>query len=95
MDSEMNTMLRHMAYSVKQLARMLESDRHVTVQMSKIVQSIDADQPFDSETALLQHSETVFKSITSYLNSLASLEDTVAQQLSYAVQVLKEQEDGE
>jgi GTP1/Obg family GTP-binding protein len=81
---QMTAMIKHMAVSQQEMAKILEAERHVAVRLAQLVQDIPS---FEGIEALTEASLTVTKNIAAYLNSLADFEDALADNL---VVVLKE-----
>lgn len=77
-----------MSHSQQQMARVIDSQRHVAVRMSQIVHNLpDSEPDFEGVSGIIENSSRVNKSIISYLNSIADLEEAIADNL---VQVIKE-----
>lgn len=92
MQDQITSILEHMAKSQHELARTLEAKREVIAHMAKMVSEIPDQHPsFGEIEALMEHSLSITKGITSYLNSLAELEDAIADNLSPIVKAMKEQ----
>lgn len=81
--NKVNEMLNHMSFSHQQLARIIDSQRHVAVRMSQIVHDLpDCDPDFGGVSGIMENSGRVNKSIISYLHSIAELEEAIAESLS-------------
>ncbi|NOV04253.1 hypothetical protein [Paenibacillus planticolens] len=92
MQEQITSILEHMAKSQHEMARTLEAKREVVVHMAKMVSEIPDHNPtFGEIEALMEHSLSITKGISSYLNSLAELEDAIADTLSPIVKAMKEQ----
>ncbi len=80
----------HLSQSYQQLARILDAKRHITMRMAELVHSLPDVHPQLGELGgLLDYSAQVTKSVVGYLNSLAELEDTVAESLTSVMQAEK------
>ncbi|MHA0857012.1 nucleoside-diphosphate sugar epimerase [Paenibacillus sp. CMAA1364] len=88
MQNKITEMVTHISHSHQQMARVIDSQRHVAVRMSQIVHSLpDANPDFQGVDGIIESSSRVNKSIISYLNSIAELEESIAESLT---QVMKE-----
>lgn len=91
MQDQITSILEHMAKSQHELARTLEAKRFVVAHMAMMVEQIPDQNPsFGEIAALMEHSLGVTKGITNYLNSLADLEDAIADNLAPIVKAMKE-----
>ncbi|MBD0381606.1 hypothetical protein [Paenibacillus sedimenti] len=91
MQDQITSILNHMAKSQQEMARTLEAKRFIVAHMaSMVVQIPDRDPSFGEIESLVEHSLEVTKGITSYLNSLADLEDALADNLAPIVKAMKE-----
>jgi methyl-accepting chemotaxis protein len=89
--NQITEMVHHMANSHEQMANIIEAKRHVAVHLSSLNHQISQADPNMGEIqSLMEHSLLVTKSITSYLNSLADLEDALAENL---ICIMKEMSD--
>ncbi|RAV22067.1 nucleoside-diphosphate sugar epimerase [Paenibacillus contaminans] len=88
MDQQITTVISHMAKSHLELARIIEAKRQSVVHAAKLVTAIPNENPsvegFEGTTDFALQ---VTKNVTSYLNSLADLEEALAENLT---QVMKE-----
>lgn len=76
----------HLSQSHQQMARILDAKRHVTVRMAQLVQILPDEQlPEEGLEGLLEGASDVTKSIIAYVNSLAELEEAVADSLTHVV----------
>jgi len=86
----------HLSQSYQQLARILDAKRHIAMRMAELVHTLPDVHPQLGELdGLLDHSAQVTKSVIGYLNSLADLEDTVAESLTSVMQAVKASSDEE
>lgn len=95
MQRQITNIIKHMADSQHEMAKILEAKRHIAVRMAQIVHDIPELNPsFDDIDVLTENSMNVSKNIAAYLNSLADLSDALADNLAF---VMKEVEipDGE
>ncbi|MFE5320259.1 nucleoside-diphosphate sugar epimerase [Paenibacillus sp. NPDC056579] len=95
MQKQLTQIIEHMANSQTEMAKILESQRHIILHAAGIIHDIPHDNPsFGDIETLTDNALNVTKSMAAYLNSLADLEDTLADNLML---VLKEVEkpDGE
>jgi hypothetical protein len=95
MQKKITELMRHMSSSNEHLAKVLEEERHVTVRLSEIVQSLPNEHPsFGGGSGLLENTQAMGQNIIAYLNSIADLQETIAAQLTFVIRELKEA-DGE
>lgn len=96
MQKKVTEMMEHMSHSNRQLARVLEAERHVTVRLSEIVQALPDENPeFGGIPGLLNNSQALAQNIVAYLNSFADLQETIAAQLSFVIRELKDADEEE
>ncbi len=82
--------------SHQQMARILDAKRHVAVRMAHLVTSLPDEHPqLDGLDGLLDGSANVAKSVIAYLNSLADLEEAVADSMTNVVKAMGESTDEE
>ncbi|CAM4332635.1 nucleoside-diphosphate sugar epimerase [Paenibacillus tarimensis] len=90
MQQLVNEVIGHLSVSQQQLARVLEAERHVAVRVAQVVNSLPDTHPdFGGFEGLMESSSTVCKSVVSYLNGLADLQETLADHLA---SIMKEME---
>lgn len=83
MQDKVNDMLTHISDSHHQMARIIDSQRHVAVRMSKIVHDLpDCDPDLGSVNGIMENAGYINKSIICYLNSIADFEETIAEILT-------------
>lgn len=79
-------MIVHLAQSHQQMARILDAKRRVTVRMAQLVDVLpDVHPHFNGLDGLLDNTSQVTKTVVAYLNSLADLEEAVADSLTNIV----------
>lgn len=79
----------HLSRSHQQMARILDAKRQVTVRMAQLVQALPDENPqFNGLDGLLDSSSQVTKSVISYLNSLADLQEAVADSMTNVVKAM-------
>jgi hypothetical protein len=89
-------MIEHMSRSHEQMARVMESKRHVAVRMAQMVHALPDEHPdFDGVPGLLEHSQAVTRSVIAYLNTIAELEDSLATTIASVMRELQEAESDE
>lgn len=90
MEQKITDIIVHMAHSHQQMARMIDAERQVAVRMAQIVHGIpDAGPAFAGMSGVLENSGRVNKSVISYLNAIADLEEAMAENLGYVMKELK------
>ncbi|MNI19918.1 hypothetical protein D3C73_733670 [compost metagenome] len=91
MHNEITSNIEYMSDSLQQIARILESERHVSQHMAKLVREMPIKGPFEGRIdTYINHSTLVTKSVAAYLNSLAGLEDAVTECLTTVMRETKE-----
>ncbi|WP_019532828.1 hypothetical protein [Paenibacillus ginsengihumi] len=81
---EITKMIENMAVSQTEMAKIIAAERHTAVHMAQLVHDIPPHNPgFGGIEELMGNSLAVTKNVAAYLNSLADLEDTLADHLSY------------
>jgi len=85
--------IRHVSSAQRELANILESERHIAVRMAQIVHALPAGLREPGAMApWIEHAETVAKSVCAYLGGLADLQEQSAEQLKL---IMKELDGGE
>jgi hypothetical protein len=93
-DQKITDIMMHMAHSHQQLARVIDAERHITVRMAQIVHALPDEEPdFEGVEGMLGSTSSVNKSIISYLNSMADLQEAMAENLTQVMTELKGSED--
>ena len=86
----------HMSQSHQQMARILDAKRQVTVRMAQMVYALPDEHPqLNGLEGLLESSGQVAKSVVAYLNSLADLEEAMADSLTNIVKAMDHGADDE
>jgi hypothetical protein len=89
MQELMTEIVVHLSRSHQQMARILDAKRQVTVRMAHMVQAIPDEHPqLNGLNGLLVSSSNVTKSVIAYLNSLADLQEAVADNMSYVIKAM-------
>jgi hypothetical protein len=92
---QITDIIKHMADSQMEMAKILEAKRHTAVRMAQLVHDISEQNPKVEGVELLTgHSLSISKNIAAYLSSLADLEDALAENLTYVMKEVDIQ-DGE
>ncbi|MBB6635845.1 nucleoside-diphosphate sugar epimerase [Cohnella thailandensis] len=83
----------HLSHSHQQMARIMDSKRQIAVRMAHMIQLLPDEHPeLDGLKGLLSSSSQVSKSVIAYLNSLAELEEAMADSLT---QLIKANDDSD
>lgn len=91
MEEKITSILEHIAKSQHKLADILEAKRIVVAHMAIMLNQIpDRDPSLGEIKPLMEHSLAVSKGIATYLNSLAELEDALADNIAPVVNMMKE-----
>jgi predicted small metal-binding protein len=86
----------HLSRSHQQMARILDAKRHITVRMAHLVQVLPDEHPhLNGLDGLLESSSQVTKSVISYLNSIADLQEAVAESMTHVVKAMGDSTDEE
>lgn len=86
----------HLSRSHQQMARILDAKRQVVVRMAHLVQALPDENPqFNGLDGLLDSSSQVTKSVISYLNSIAELQEAVADSMTNVVKAMGDSADEE
>jgi hypothetical protein len=75
------------------MARILSSERQVVVRMAEMVGGLPDTSWFDDINGVLDSTADVTKSLISYLNSLADLEESMADSLANVLETLRESDE--
>jgi len=85
--------IRHLSQSHQQMARILSAERQVVVRMAEMVGGLPDTSWFDDINGMLDSTADVTKSLISYLNSLADLEESMADSLANVLETLRESDE--
>lgn len=86
MQELMNEIVVHLSHSHQQMARILDAKRQITVRMAQMVSMLPDEHPqLNGLEGLLDSSSQVTKSVIAYVNSLADLEEAMADSLTQIV----------
>ncbi|MBW5447383.1 nucleoside-diphosphate sugar epimerase [Cohnella sp. CFH 77786] len=96
MQKIMTDIVVQLSQSHQQMARILEAKRQVTVRSAELAHSIpDVHPELGGIEGLLEGSSQLTKSVVAYLNSLAELEEAVAESLTNVVKATQDGGDEE
>lgn len=94
MEQKITDMLIHLSHSHGQIARIIDAERHVAVRIAQIIHAIpDAEPAFDGTDGLIENAGRINKSVIAYLNSIADLEEAMAENLGLVIKELKDQDE--
>lgn len=94
MSDSIDVLLEHISHSNRQIARVLEAERHVAVRMAQMIHDLpDEDPELGGFAGLLDQANVVTKSVISYLFSVAELQEMVAEQMYHVVMEMEEDEE--
>lgn len=94
MEQKVTDLITHMAHSHQQMARVLDAERQIAVRLSQIVHALPDEQPdFDGIEGLMENTGRLNKSLISYLNAIADLQEAMAENLTHVMKELKDSED--
>ncbi|CAM3429334.1 hypothetical protein MALU111345_04515 [Marinicrinis lubricantis] len=90
-------MIRHMGSASEAMSSILRAKKEAAVRLSRYIcsDSAGADHSTHSRLGEKDKVKQLNGSVVSYLNSIAGLTDTMAEQLEIVMQQLSEQEDEE
>ncbi|SDF29212.1 hypothetical protein SAMN04488542_108129 [Fontibacillus panacisegetis] len=92
MEDKITEIIVHLSHSHQQMARVIDAERHVSVRMAQIVHAIpDNDPAFDGIPGMLENTGLVNKSVVSYLNAIADLEEAMAENLGLVIKEMRDQ----
>ncbi|MNN14896.1 hypothetical protein D3C81_1279780 [compost metagenome] len=92
MEDKITEIIVHLSHSHQQMARVIDAERHVSVRMAQIVHAIPDNEPaFDGIPGMLENTGLVNKSVVSYLNAIADLEEAMAENLGLVVKEMRDQ----
>lgn len=90
MDQKVTDILMHMAHSHQQLARVIDAERHISVRMAQIVHALpDQELDFEGVESMMENTASLNKSLIAYLNSIADLQEAMAENLTQVMNELK------
>ncbi len=92
MEQQISEIIEHMAKSHEELARALEAGRDMAVHLSYLIEVIpDAgmNMPDTGREAITGHAVSIAADVTTYLGTIAELQDALAENLSPVLQELK------
>ncbi|WP_336788067.1 nucleoside-diphosphate sugar epimerase [Paenibacillus sp. MMO-177] len=94
MQQIVNEIIEHLSHSHQQMARMMDSKRHIVVRMAEVVKAIPDNNPnFGGTDGLLSNTQALLGGVVSYLTTIAELQETLAAQLTLTVRELGLEED--
>ncbi|MBA9084509.1 hypothetical protein FHR92_000966 [Fontibacillus solani] len=92
MEDKITEIIVHLSHSHQQMARVIDAERHVSVRMAQIVHAIPDNEPaFDGIPGMLENTGLVNKSVVSYLNAIADLEEAMAENLGLVIKEMRDQ----
>lgn len=87
--------IAHMAKSHWELAHILEAERDIAIQLSRVICALPDQSPVLAEQLVARdHASQITKTVSKYLNSLSELEEAIAENLEQ-IMVELEHEDEE
>ncbi len=94
MQELMTEIVVHLSHSHQQMARILDAKRQVAVRMAQMVHILPDEHPqLDGLEGLLDGSSQVTKSVIAYVNSLADLQEAMADSLAQLVKAAADTEE--
>lgn len=83
MDQHVSSIIDHMANSHQEMAKILEVKRDITVHMTSMITAIpDLQLTFGGLESIATNSMMITETITNYINTIADLEEAIAENLS-------------
>jgi hypothetical protein len=93
---QVTSIIGHMSKSHMEIARILEAKRQNIVNTAHVIGALpNANLQFDGALTIGSNAIDISKSVTLYLNSLAELEEAIADNLELVIKELAEYEDEE
>lgn len=94
MEEKITEIIVHMSHSHQQMARVIDAERQVVVRMAQIVHAIpDAEPVFEGVSGLIENTGRINKSVISYLNAIADLQEAMAENLGFVLKELRSQDE--
>jgi hypothetical protein len=95
-EQKITAIVSHIVNSQQQMAKILESERHIAVHIAKIINNIpDYQQSFYALENIVKNTSELTKTISSYLVGLADLEEAIGDNLSTVMKELQIKDEGE
>lgn len=92
MEETVAAAIHRMAKSHEELAKIIESKRHIVVHATQLIHVLPDWNPRQSGIdPIVDHSLQLAKSVTSFLNGLAELEEAIADNLELFMKELREE----
>ncbi|AJS57455.1 hypothetical protein [Paenibacillus sp. IHBB 10380] len=89
MQAKVDQIITHLSHSQQQMARILDAERHVVVHIAQIIHDLpDPNPELEEIEPLIENSVQINKSIICYMESLADLQEALAENLSHVVREL-------
>ncbi|GGH34079.1 nucleoside-diphosphate sugar epimerase [Paenibacillus segetis] len=86
MEQKITEIIVHMSHSHGQMARVIDAERQIAVRMAQIVHGIPDSTPgFEGTDGLIENAGRVNKSVISYLNAIADLQEAMAENLGFVM----------
>jgi hypothetical protein len=96
MEQKITANISYIVNSQQQMAKILESERHIAVHIAKIVNEIpDYQSSFNTVENIVKNSSEVTITISSYLVGLADLEEALGDSLAAVMKELQIKDEGE
>ncbi|WP_135553134.1 nucleoside-diphosphate sugar epimerase [Paenibacillus cymbidii] len=96
MDQQISAIIHYVADSHRELARILDSKRHIVVHATQLIHVLPEMDPHDGGIEpIVERSLKLTKGVISYLLGLAELEDALADNLETVMKELKDENGGE
>jgi len=94
MEEKITEIIVNMSQSHQQMARVMDAERQVVVRMAQIVHAIPDTLPgFDGVSGLIENTGRVNKSVISYLNAIADLQEAIAENLGLVLKEMRSQDE--
>jgi hypothetical protein len=84
-DHHVTNIIRHLAGSHVEMAKIMEEKRHIAVHLSQLIQHIPDHPAFKSVEQTSKNALDITESLTAYLNSIADLEEAMAENLTFVI----------
>ena len=94
MQNRITEMIVHMSNSHLHMATVIDAKRHVAVRMSQLIHALPDQHPnFEGVSGLIESSGMVTKSLVSYLNTIADLQEAMAENLTHVMKEIGERQE--
>jgi uncharacterized membrane protein YheB (UPF0754 family) len=84
-DYHVTNIIHYLARSHVEMAKIMEEKRHIAVHMSQLIDQIPDHPAFKTVEQTCKNSMDITENLTAYLNSIAELEEAIAENLTHVI----------